>query len=383
MKYILYCLVSLVLLQACGNNEEKTAANAGSAKDVTPVDSTIVTLAAQQVSAVGVEVGHPQEENLNGVIVLQGTVDVAPQSLARISSPLGGYVKSTGMLPGLTVRKGQVLAVLEDMQFVQLQQDYLTAKTNLELATSDYDRQKELNASKASSDKIFQQARAEMERQRILISALGEKLKLIGITGSTLTSANVSKEIPVVAPISGFISKVNVAIGKYAAPTDVLFEIVNAEDLHLSLNVFEKDLPSIAIGEKVQAYTNSDPGKKSAATVFLINKAVDENRMAEVHCHFQHQPAALYPGMFMNAEVAVEGAKGLTVPDEAVVRWENKYYVFTEEASGRYKMNEIAPGIHANGKQQVSSGSLNTGSKVVVKNAFALLMKIKNKEEEG
>ncbi|HWV74045.1 MAG TPA: efflux RND transporter periplasmic adaptor subunit [Pseudosphingobacterium sp.] len=381
MKAFIYSCICLWFLAAC-SNENKQEAEAINQKDniADPVTET-VRLTSQQLQSVGIEVGSPQSGRVSGLLTLQGAVEVPPQNIISLSFPMGGYLKSTAMLPGTHVRKGQVLAIMEDMQFIQLQQDYLTAKTDFELAEKEFIRQRELNSSKASSDKVFQQANAQMERQKILMNALGEKLKLIGININSLNASNISKSVAVLSPINGFVSKVNVTVGKYTAPTDILFELVDPRDIHLVLNVFEKDLQRIAVGEQVAAYSNSEPDRKFDAEVILINKTLDANRMAEVHCHFKKYDASLVPGMFMNAEVSIKGMQALTVPEDAVVRWENKYYVFVAQNTGEFRMVEVKPGMLNDKHQQIESDEVTPASKVVLKNAYALLMKIKNTEE--
>lgn len=343
----------------------------------------LVSFDPQQIRNVGIEVGMPALKAISGTLSLQGKIDVPPQSTISLSFPLGGYLKSTKMLPGMRVRKGQVLAELEDMQFIQLQQDYLTARAKFELAESEYVRQKDLNQSKAASDKVFQQARAEMETQRILMNALARKLEVIGIAPGKLTPDNISKTVPVLSPINGFVSKVNVNVGKYTAPTDMLFELVDPKDIHLALSVFERDLNALSVGQRVTAYANADPSKKFTAKIILIGKSLTDDRMAEVHCHFDQYSAALVPGMFMNGEVSVESKKSLAVPEDAVVRWENKSFVFVERDPGNFEMVEIQPGMVKDGFQQISGPGMGAGLKVVVRNAYALLMKMKNAGEEG
>lgn len=368
----------MFLLAACNSKEQS------SEKTVPQTDgaaTTIVSLNAQQLKNVGIEIASPRIEHLSGTMLLQGAIDVPPQNTVSLSFPLGGYLKSTDMLPGTHVKRGQVLAVIEDMQIIQLQQDYLTAKTNLAFAETEFARQQSLNATKASSDKVFQQARAEMERQRILMNALAEKLQVIGINPLRLTAADISKSVAIHSPINGYVSKVNVTVGKYTTPTDVLFELLDPADIHLALNVFERDLERVSIGAKVVAYTNSEPERKFEAKVILINRTLDENRMAQIHCHFTKYNASLVPGMFMNGEIEVSDTKALTVPEEAVVRWENKYYVFKEEGKERFKMVEVTPGVLNHGRQQIEGKEIDVDAKLVVKNAFALLMKIKNTEE--
>ncbi|WP_134088524.1 efflux RND transporter periplasmic adaptor subunit [Olivibacter sp. XZL3] len=383
MKAFIFSCICLWFLAAC-SNENKQETEVTSQKDsiTNPVTET-VRLTSQQLKSVGIEVGNPDSGRVSGKLTLQGAVEVPPQNIISLSFPMGGYLKSTAMLPGTHVSKGQVLAIMEDMQFIQLQQDYLTAKTDFELAEKEFIRQRELNSSKASSDKVFQQANAQMERQRILMNALGEKLKLIGININNLNASNISKSVAVLSPINGFVSKVNVTVGKYTAPTDVLFELVDPRDIHLVLNVFEKDLASVAVGEQVAAYSNSEPDRRFDAEVILINKTLDANRMAEVHCHFKKYDTSLVPGMFMNAEVSIKDMPALTVPEDAVVRWENKHYVFVAQNTGEFRMVEVNVGMLNDKQQQIESNEISPASKVVLKNAYTLLMKIKNTEEEG
>ncbi len=378
-----YILVTAALWTCLSCSAPKEEEQAAGPADSAAVVMRLVSFDPQQIRNVGIEVGKPAMKNISGTITLQGKIDVPPQSTISLSFPLGGYLKSTKMLPGMRVRKGQVLAELEDMQFIQLQQDYLTARAKFELAESEYARQKDLNQSKAASDKVFQQAKAEMETQRILMNALARKLEVIGIAPQKLNPDNISKTVPILSPIDGFVSKVNVNVGKYTAPTDMLFELVDPKDIHLALSVFEKDLNALSIGQRVTAYANADPSRKFTAEIILIGKSLTDDRMAEVHCHFDQYSATLVPGMFMNGEVAIQNKKALAVPEEAVVRWENKSFVFVERDSGNFEMVEIEPGTVRDGFQQIGGPGIGAESKVVVRNAYALLMKMKNVEEEG
>lgn len=376
-KYIV--LIGLIMLSACGQNKqqdkEKVAAKAGSNTPET------VSFSPAQLSSAGIEVGNPTMQSINNTLVLQGKIDVPPQSIISLSFPLGGYLKSTKLLPGAPVRKGQVLAELEDMQFIQLQQDYLVAKERLVLTQAEYNRQRDLNASKASSDKVMQQARAEMETQRILVKSLAQKLQVIGISPSNLSPDHISRTVSITSPINGYVSKVNVTIGKYTSPADVLFELIDPRDIHLMLHVFEQDLQSISIGQEVMAYTNNNPDEKILAEVILIGKSLDDNRIAAVHCHFKQYRPELVPGMFMNGAVAITEQNALTVPEAAIVRWENKFYVFQEMGQGRFQMLPVIPGICKDGLQQFTAAGVDASTRLVLKNAYAVLMKMKNTEE--
>jgi cobalt-zinc-cadmium efflux system membrane fusion protein len=379
-KYPIFAIL-LLLLNACGSDSVTTAVEGQDTPHSEQTESQ-VSFTKAQLESTRIETGFPQLESSSNVLHLQGSIDVPPQSTVSISFPLGGYLKSTRMLPGMHVRKGQVLAELEDMQFIQLQQDYLIAKEKLALAETEFARQKDLISSKASSDKIFQLVKTEMETQRIATNALARKLDLIGIDPQQLKATTISASIPILSPISGYVSKVNVNVGKYTAPTDQLFELVDPRDIHLALNVFEKDLNALSIGQEVTAYTNNEPDKKRKARIILINKNLDGDRMAEVHCHFEKFDPSLTPGMFVNGDVLTNSQKALTVPEDAIVRWENKFYVFKDNGSGNFEMTEVTPGPTQNGRQLIDSTELDSKTSIVTKNAHAVLMKIKNKEEE-
>lgn len=379
-RHIIYGLYLFFILDSCNSNTGNDTA-IDEQQDSLASDRW-VSLSEQQIKSAGLTIGHPIQQAVSGVLKLQGSIDVPPNSTISLSFPLGGYLKSTGMLPGMQVKKGQVLGVMEDMQFIQLQQDYLTSRERFQLAELEFNRQKDLNLSKASSDKVFEQARVELETQRINMNALGQKLALIGLDPKRLTADNISKSVRITSPINGFISKVNVNVGKYTAPTDMLFELVDPSDIHLALDVFEKDLPAIAIGQKVMAYTNSDPSEMHEAEIILISKNLNQDRTAEVHCHFENYEPNLYPGMFMNGDVEVNSKTALTVPEDAVVRWENNYYVFAEKSKEVFEMIPITLGILSKGLQEIEGENIDTTTRLVLRNAHALLMKAKNSAEE-
>lgn len=371
LKYI--TITVLVALQyACsggdaGQQQEENAAG---------TNETQVQLTAVQAKNIGLRTGGVSLQNISKRLKLSGQIDVPPQNLVSVSVPLGGYLKATEMLPGTQVRKGQLLAIMEDPQYIQLQQDYLSAKNKLNYAGREYERQRELNSSKASSDKVLQQSESEFRSLNIELKALAAKLGLIGINPERLTENSISRSIRVHSPINGYVSKVNVNIGKYVTPSDVIFELVNPADIHLNLTVYEKDLSKIAIGQEVAAYSNGRPDEKYKTRIILISHSLSENSSAEVHCQFEKYDRRLVPGMYMNAEIDLNNNKESVLPAEAVVNFENKDYVFVQEAALRFQMVPVRKGLSENGLTVVGSGL--EGKKIVTTGAYSLLMKLKN-----
>ena len=375
MKHIII-ISTVLLLYACGSKQtaEQTA-------DTASVNETILTLTDAQLKNTQLEVGKLEQRNISSIIKVNGKIDVPPQNMVSVSMPLGGYLKTTKLLTGMRVGKGEIIATMEDLQYIQLQQEYLTAKSKLVFAEAEFNRQKELNQSKASSDKVFQQAQMDYNTQKIALSALSEKLKLINVNPQGLSENNLSKAVNIYSPIDGFVSRVNVNIGKYVNPADILFELVNTSDIHLNIKVFEKDLEKLSIGQKVMAYNNQSD-RKHPCEIILISQDLSSERTAEVHCHFLEYDKTLLPGMYMNADIEVKSNHVLTLPEDAIVNFEGKEYVFINDKGKEYNLTEVKTGSKENGFIEILGGEKISQKSVVTKGAYTLLMKLKNKSEE-
>ncbi len=373
MKYLIIILT--VFLVACKGDTTETATTNDKPENM-------VTLTDAQFKNAQIETGKIEQKEISSILRVNGRIDVPPQNLVSISVPLGGYLKSTQLLPGMHVNRNEVIAVIEDNQYIQLQQDYLTARAQFNSIESEYNRQKTLNEGKASSDKVFEQARTNWETQKILIKSLEEKLRLIRINPANLTENNISKSIHVYSPIDGFVTKVNVNIGKFVTPADILFELVNPADIHLNLKVFEKDLGKLSIGQQVSSFTNNHPEKRYLGDIILISRDVASDGTIEVHCHFDKYDKTLFPGMYMNAEIAVKNSMHSVLPDESVVRFEGKEYLFEVTGKNQFEMIEIEVGENENGFTEINSNTELKGKTFVIKGTYGLLMSLKNKEEE-
>lgn len=379
MKIITALSVTMFLLSACGGNRQPGDADAS---DTSTISESISSLTAEQIRNAGIVTGKMGKRQISSLLKVNGKIDVPPQNMISISVPLGGYLKSTKLLPGMHVKKGEVIAVMEDQQYIQLQQDYLTARAKITFLEPEYHRQKELNESKASSDKVFQQAGADFKSQQVLVAALARKLALVGIDSKRLSESNLSGSINIYSPINGYVSKVNVNIGKYISPTEVMFELINPADIHLALKVYEKDLDKLFIGQELVAYTNNNPEKKHPCEVLLIGKDLSAERSADVHCHFKDYDKTLIPGTYMNAEIEVKHNNAFVLPEEAVVRFKNKHYVFVKRGEGRFEMLEVNTGETENGFLEIIGGEKLVLQEYVMKGAYSLLMSLKNRQEE-
>jgi len=378
MKYA-YFIIAAVTIIACSN-----PANPDTPAPTQEAMPSSVLLTDAQLQNAHLETGKMQVRNLGNSIKVSGFVEAPPQNRVSVSFPLGGYLKQTKLLPGMRVRRGEILATLEDPQYINLQQAYLTAQARLEFLAADLVRQEALNRDQSASDKTLQMARTEHKTEKINLLALAEKLRLIGINPENLSPETISKSVQIHAPINGFVSDVYVNIGQYLSPTDVLFELVNTDDMHLIIKVFEKDIPMLQKGQKIRAYALADPSKTFDARVLLISQNVGDDRSIEVHCHLEKNEIGLLPGMFIAAEIDAKNRDVLVIPNDAVLRFEDKNYVFVAISAHQFDLMEVSAGANENGfTELIGADSKEMMEKnIVTKNAYTLLMKLKNTEGE-
>lgn len=350
---------------------------------IEPPEQNTVTLSAKQLENGGIITALPSRKNIQTTLTLNGSIDVPPQNIVSVSFPFGGYLKTTKLLPGMRVRKGEVIGIMEDQSLVQLQQDFLMATTRLKFLQQEFTRQQTLQENQVNSAKTFQQVESDYNSQKVLVSGYAQKLRMIKINPDKLTENNISSNVPLYSPINGFVSKVNVNIGKFVNPTDVLFELINPDDMHAALVVFEKDIARVRKGQRVKVSLVDDPGKLYDCEVILVTRNVSEDRTGIIHCHFEKMPETLMPGMFLNATVSLSDEQALTVPEEAVVRYGNHEYVMQEQSIGTYSMVPVRSGTRQEGYVQLlDSAGLLAGKPVVIRNAYAVLSTMKNTAEE-
>ncbi len=377
MRYTFLLPALFWLTQACKSKQHDAGVHHIISEDA-------VTLTEDQIKNAGIETAVIEKHRLNSELKVHGLVDVPPQNIVSISFPLGGYLKNTRLLPGMHVTKGEVIATIEDQALIQLQQDYLIAKAKLEFTEKDFERQKTLNENKVNADKIYQQAQSEYTAQKVLVKGYDEKLRLIGINPEKLNENNISRSVPMYSPINGFVSKVNVNIGKFVNAADVLFELINPDDIHAVLTVFEKDLTKVKPRQQVLITFVDDPASEYEAEVLLVTKNVDDNRSALVHCHFENQPRQLLPGMFLNARIKLSDHEVTAVPEAALVRYGNDEFLLEHTDNKSFHLLPVQSGIKENGLVEVSGKNNEelSGKTIIIKNAYAILSQIKNAGEE-
>jgi cobalt-zinc-cadmium efflux system membrane fusion protein len=387
-NFIIAVLVSVffVTLISC-NSGTKGAADVKK-EEVIPED--IVEMRADQVKLAHIETGNIKMHSLSGKLKVSGIVSVAPQNLATVCMPMGGFVKNTTLMPGNVVHKGQVLAVLENQEYVDIQQNYLEAKNKFEFAEGEFKRHTELYKNDVYSQQNLQQVTSDYKTLKAQVRALEQKLALIGIDPSTLHEDDISSSVSVIAPISGFLKTVNVNLGKFVAPADVLFEIVNSDKLFLELTLFEKDADKVSEGQRISFYINNEI-EQHEAQIYQTGKSISNDKTYKVYANVIGACKNILPGMYVNAIIETSGNQVAALPSDAIVSFDDKDYIFifdkNKEEGGKafteYRIVEVQKGVTDGGLTEVilPEGFNIVTAKVVIKGAYNLLSAKKNAGE--
>ncbi len=364
----------LLLLGACGSNEKQAPQ-----ENVPETDGRLL-VQREQFNNRGMALGQMEDMELGNTVTASGRIDVPPENKAVVSAYHAGYIKAAPLLVGDQVRAGQVLLTLENPEFVRLQQEYLEIAGQMDFLRSEYERQQVMLEEKISSRKNFLQAESNYRSALATYNGLKKKLELLHLDPAEAEAGNLRATVPVLAPISGSISQVDVGIGMFVSPSDPIMEIVNTDHLHLELMVFEKDLLKIQKGQHINFRIPEATGDLYQGEVYLVGSSLDpETRSIKVHGHLEEDaPANLAVGMFVDAGI-LTGSKAFKVlPEEAIIKGDNGYFVFhlQEEDEGQLVFRPVAVeiGQSSGGYTAVlNAGDFPEGSRFLTRGGYSLL----------
>lgn len=365
------------MIVSCGKNETDSA----EAIDISANPHTDeLTITRAQFEAGHLKIGTMEQQNFARQIKANGYIDVPPDHKASVSVKLGGFVKSVTILPGDRVAKGKVLFTLENPEFIQLQQDYLENHAQLQYLESDYERQKALAEENIASAKNFLKAEADYKVVKARVQGLMEKLKMLNVNITSLEAGNITPVIHVHAPINGYVSKVNIALGVSVSTDNIAVELVDTEHLHAELQVFERDVADIREGQKF-LFRSSGSANWYEGDVYLVGKTIESDaRTVGIHGHIHDEKNIpnLLPGMYVEASIEVASVERLVLPSEAVVSADDHYYVLMllheQEDAFVFQAVEVTRGQFNNQWTEiVNAADFKAGDKFLVKGAFDLL----------
>ena len=322
LKY--YTITVLVLLFAACSSSEKENNN----EVINNTNEDVVNMSLPQFESSNAELIAIENQLFTVVINTNGLIDVPPANKAKVSALASGYIYKSPLLVGDKVKKGQLLFTLKNNEYIKLQQEYLETLSKLSYLKSDYERQKIMLSENITSKKKFLEAESIYKSTQAINNGLEQQLRLLNVSVKNAKNGKFTSIIPIYAPITGTISKVNASVGKYVEVSDVVLEIINNNKKHLELVVFEKDVLNLEKGQEIKFKLPENSNKIYKAEVDLIGSAIDEiNRTAKVHAHLTEENNPFLVGMYVEAEIITNTKTKKALPVESILEEDGKSVV--------------------------------------------------------
>ena len=380
-RFILVAALTVITFVGFSFLSQSKAETSESENQEEEIDFQNIPLSEKQVKAVDLKMGEAQEREMDAMLHVKGSLVLRAQDMGNVSSLMGGIVKNVYVKEGQMVSRGQVVATIENTDVVTLQREYYTAYKESEMARLELDRQKTLASAGAGIKKTLQMSEKNYKVAQANLLGTGRQLQQMGISTKEVTKGKFTTVFPLRAPISGTVSDMQASLGSYADMQTPLMKIRNNHAVECDLNVFEKDIAKVKVGDQVLVSLTNQPGVNVSGRVYGMNQYLNKGtKSVAVHVKLDAKRGAkLFEGMYVSGQIATGRQLCMTLPDKAIVSADGKQYVFAlnqqHSKGGTYSFSrhEVTTGVSNNGYTEVAlCKHLKKGQKIVTDNAFYL-----------
>lgn len=380
-RFILVAALTVITFVGFSFLSQSKAETSESENQEEEIDFQNIPLSEKQVKAVDLKMGEAQEREMDAMLHVNGSLVLRAQDMGNVSSLMGGIVKNVYVKEGQMVSRGQVVATIENTDVVTLQREYYTACKENEMARLELDRQKTLASAGAGIKKTLQMSEKNYKVAQANLLGTGRQLQQMGISTKEVAKGKFTTVFPLRAPISGTVSDMQASLGSYADMQTPLMKIRNNHAVECDLNVFEKDIAKVKVGDQVLVSLTNQPGVNVSGRVYGMNQYLNKGtKSVAVHVKLDAKRGAkLFEGMYVSGQIATGRQLCMTLPDKAIVSADGKQYVFAlneqHSKGGTYSFSrhEVTTGVSNNGYTEVAlCKHLKKGQKIVTDNAFYL-----------
>lgn len=380
-RFILVAALTVITFVGFSFLSQSKAETSESENQEEEIDFQNIPLSEKQVKAVDLKMGEAQEREMDAMLHANGSLVLRAQDMGNVSSLMGGIVKNVYVKEGQMVSRGQVVATIENTDVVTLQREYYTAYKESEMARLELDRQKTLASAGAGIKKTLQMSEKNYKVAQANLLGTGRQLQQMGISTKEVAKGKFTTVFPLRAPISGTVSDMQASLGSYADMQTPLMKIRNNHAVECDLNVFEKDIAKVKVGDQVLVSLTNQPGVNVSGRVYGMNQYLNKGtKSVAVHVKLDAKRGAkLFEGMYVSGQIATGRQLCMTLPDKAIVSADGKQYVFAlnqqHSQGGTYSFSrhEVTTGVSNNGYTEVAlCKHLKKGQKIVTDNAFYL-----------
>ena len=380
-------LVFTIALAGCGKDSPPTAdaegasatakeASAAAAKDAHGA-SEVVVLDTAGVRLAGIRLDTASTITTSGLAVT-GTITYDANRVSHIGARTEGRVVALRVPLGARVSAGQTLALLESPAVGQIRAQEREAEELRGIARENFAREQRLAAQGITSRKELLDAEAELRRTEAALRSAEAQLAALGAGHGS------GGQFGLTAPFAGIVVARDASIGEMASPTDTLFTVADLSRVWIELNVFERDLGRVRVGQSVEVTVTAYLGRTFPGRIVYIGAVLDpEQRTVPARVQLLNADGALKPGMFATASIQV-GAGGpvvVVVPSDAVQEVDGKTVVFVPgNKPGEFRTVQVEVGEQVSDKRVTIKSGLAAGARIVVAGGFALRSELAKSE---
>jgi len=324
MRKLLSAALLLVIIGSCKRNH--------ASEGIIKSDQDTIYLSSKEFKKTGFEYGQMSKRKVSRNFQCKGTVALSSQGKAYASSLFEGTVTTISVEDGQYVKKGQLLAMLQNDEIINLQQEYLEIISKYDFSKNEFKREGERALDDAGPVRQAQVAEVDFKVMEARYYALKEKLKILHINTEKLRSEQMSSTINVISPISGYITKMDIALGKHIVKGEPLFEVINPAKYFISLKVKERMLDLINEGDKITFSVPGNEEKTYEATIKTIGKKVNfSDSTVSVYATVIDSIKPAIAGLNIIAEKIMDDSEGYFLPLQAVITVKEQSFLFIKE----------------------------------------------------
>ena len=324
-----------------------------------------------------IQFGDFSQVKINDFIKATGTLDLPANAYAAVSARAEGFIRgSKKFVEGSYIKKGEVIGYLENPEFILKQQTYLEVQSELTFLNQELARQQKLITSNAGIEKKLQQLQSEVNAKTATIKGKAKQLVYLGINPVNLTPDNIIERITIISPMSGYITSVNMHNGMYVTPQIEMLEIVDVNHLHLELDVFEKDIANVKVGQTI-SYTVPALGDEIFdADVYIIGKEFNtHSKTVRIHGHLEKKHPKFIKELFVEAKIWLNDQTVQALPEKAIIKDGDFSYIYVADDNAddeiKFEQIKVIPSNTDNGFTAVKLiDEIPDGMKIVTDGAY-------------
>lgn len=369
---LINCLLAstAVLLFASGGCKKNTP-TAVAATETDPAVISVTSTLAQQL-----KIGEPAMQEVAGSLQVAARIDTDASRIARIGSPVSGRIIKLLVLEGQNVQRGAVLATLHSNDLSDTQFSFIKAYSQEKLAEQATVRAEQLVKADVIGKAELERRRAELLQASAEAAAFRTQLRGLGMSDTAIhqleTTRKLNADYPILSMISGTVLERKVTIGQIVQPAEVAFMVADLSNVWLLADVPEESAGRLHKGMDVIVKIPALPNETIRGNLSYVAPIVDPlTRTVQVRMDLPNPRGIYKPAMLAGLTFIDKTEQKLTIPSTAIVREENKDYVFVQTEPTKFMLREVSLGIESGDNRVLESG-ISPGEKIVLDGAFHL-----------